>query len=455
MRKSLLYMILMVALLVPNLQAQTKKQRNVAATDAASVSARKISVSYTDGLKAYYTGNTNEALKVFNGILLDNPKHDPSHYMLAKIDADKKDYESAIVHLQSASKLDKKNVWYKVDMAQYYQEIQEYATAAKIWEQVCKTKNNNEYYLMALAGCYYEMQRYDKMLQVYDRLEELVGYQDEVTQYKVQVYLAMDKVDEAVGEYDKLIKMYPNNADYYTKAAAIYASNDMMDKAIPYFSKAAELDASHPEMLSYLFAYWLEKKDQPQALKFLTLACQNSKIPWTDKRSKLTGYLTTFDNAQVAADAEKLMVEQLRSVRDNADMFAYLGNIYLYEKNLQKGADTLEYAFKLDPTLMTDFVNQYVAAIAALDQWPRLIPFEKELLELYPQNANIYILLGGAHLQEKNYDKAITLFTKAKSFAYEKEELYNICMGLHDAYLEKGDTAKAEEFQQQALRYKK
>ena len=142
MKKILLYLLLSTVLFLPVLDGQTKKQRNVAATDKASVSARKIAVAFTDGLKAYYTGNTNEALKVFNGILLDNPKHDASHFMLAKIDADKKDYRSAIAHLQSAAKIDKNNVWYKVDMAQYYQEIQEYAAAAKLWEQICKSKNN-------------------------------------------------------------------------------------------------------------------------------------------------------------------------------------------------------------------------------------------------------------------------------------------------------------------------
>ena len=52
-----------------------KKTRNVAKTDATSVNHRKISVQYTEGLKAYYSGNMSEALKIFNGILLDNPKH--------------------------------------------------------------------------------------------------------------------------------------------------------------------------------------------------------------------------------------------------------------------------------------------------------------------------------------------------------------------------------------------
>ncbi|MBO4488570.1 MAG: tetratricopeptide repeat protein [Bacteroidales bacterium] len=453
MRKSLLYIILMVALLVPSLQAQTKKQRNIAATDKTSVNARKIAVAYTDGLKAYYTGNTNEALKVFNGILLDNPKHDASHYMLAKIDADKKDYHSAIAHLQSASKIDKKNIWYKVDMAQYYQEMEDYAAAAKLWEQICKEKKN-EYYLMALAGCYYEMHRYDKMIQVYDRLEELLGYQNEITEYKVQIYLAMDKVHEAVGEYDNLIKMYPDNAEYYIKAATIYATNDMLDKAMPYFSKAAELDPSNAELLMNLSSYWFYQKDQPQTSHFMTLAFQSPKVNWAEKRSMVSQFLTVFNNEKATETARQLLEEELKNTPDNAEVYAYLAGVYLAEKKMRMCADAFERSFQLDPSLMADFFKPYLAAVESLNEWTRLIPFEGELLELYPQNAHVYTLLGSAYYDAKNYDKAISLLTKAESFAYEKQDLYNICMSLMQAYEKKGDAEKAYEYDQKAHKYK-
>lgn len=447
-------MILMVALLVPNMQAQTKKQRNIAATDQASVSARKIAVAFTNGLKAYYTGNTNEALKVFNGILLDNPKHDASHYMLAKIDADQKNYRSAIYHLQTASKIDKKNIWYKIDMAQNYVELQDYAAAAKLWEQICKVKDNNEYYLMTLAGCYYELQKYDKMIQVYDRMEQLIGYHEELTDYKVQVFLALDKVQEAVGEYDKLIKMYPDNAAYYTKAATIYASNNMIDKAMPYFSKAAELDPSNAELLVNLFSYWFYQKDQQQTTHFLTLAFQSPKVLWHEKRSMVSQYLNAFNNMEATETAQRLLEEELKNSPGNAEVYAYLAGVYLAEKKMRMCADTFERAFQLDPSLMADFFKPYLSAVESLNEWSRLLPFEEELLELYPQNAHVYMLLGSAYYDVKNYDKAISLLLKAESFAYEKQDLYNICMSLMQAYEQKGDAEKAFEYDQKAHKYK-
>lgn len=443
-----------MVLFLPASYGQAKKQRQVAATDQASVSARKIAVAFTEGLKAYYTGNTNEALKVFNGILLDNPKHDASHFMLAKIDADKKDYHSAISHLQSAAKIDKKNVWYKVEMATNYQELQDYAAAAKLWEQICKEKNNNEYYLMSLAGCYYEMQRYDKMIQVYDRLENIIGYQDELTQYKVQVYLAMDKVKEAVGEYDKLIKIYPNNADYYLKAATIYASNDMIEKAMPYFAKAAELDPSNAEMQINLFSYWFYQKDQPQTAHFMTLAFQSPKVTWPEKRSMVSQFLATFNNVEAAETARQLLEEELKNSPDNAEVYAYLAGVYLAEKKMRMCADTFERAFQLDPSLLADFFKPYLASVESLNEWTRLIPFENELLELYPQNAHVYMLLGSAYYDGKNYDKAISLFQKAESFAFEKQDIYNICISLKQAYEQKGNTGKAFEYDRKAQKYK-
>ncbi len=132
-------------------QQPTKKTRKTANVSAAAVSDRKISVRYTDGLKAFYSGNNSEAMKIFNGIILDNPKHDPSYFMLAKINTDKKNYQDAIENLLSAIKMDKTNVWYKIELANLYMKTEDYVNAAKMWESVCKIKDNNEYYLYSLA----------------------------------------------------------------------------------------------------------------------------------------------------------------------------------------------------------------------------------------------------------------------------------------------------------------
>ncbi len=454
--KKILPYLLLIALMngLPVAEAQTKKQRATAATDAATVSARKISVAYTDGLKAYYTANTSQAINIFNGILLDNPSHDPSHYMLAKIAIDKRYYTIALDHLQKASKLDKNNIWYKVEMAQLLVESEEYAQAAKLWEQICKEKTNNEYYLFSLAMCYYYMQKYDKFIGIYNKVEQLMGYHPEITEAKVAAWLAMDKVKEAANEYDQLIKIFPNNAEYYLNAASIYSSNGMMDKAMPYFQKAAQLNPDQPDRLQYLFSYAMDNNDRASALDNLTALFKSDKVQWEEKRDMLGSYLTRFADAQSAKDAETLIGYELARPNPSADVYAIMGSVCLKQNKMKESADWFEQAFIKEPSLFASFFQPYVKALTAINEWNRLLPFEDEILELYPQNANAYRLLGSAYMLVKDYDKAIDRLKKALSFAYDKTDLHDICVLLEESCRQIGDEASAESYARKAASYR-
>ena len=136
--KRILTLIIIISTFAVAVHAQQtqKKTRKVADVTASAVSDRKISVRYTDGLKAFYSGNNSEALKIFNGIILDNPKHDPSYFMLAKLYTEKKNYQDAADCLLSAIKIDKTNVWYKVELANLYMKMEDYVDAAKMWESI-------------------------------------------------------------------------------------------------------------------------------------------------------------------------------------------------------------------------------------------------------------------------------------------------------------------------------
>mgnify|MGYP003333483055 CR=1 FL=1 len=132
--KRLLIFVLVSSLCLMSFGQSGKKTRNIAQTDANAVSARKISVQYTEGLKAFYNSNMAEALSIFNGIILDNPKHDASYYMLSRIYTEQQNTQDAVEALKKAIKINKKNVWYKVDLADLYIQMQEYPAAGRRWE---------------------------------------------------------------------------------------------------------------------------------------------------------------------------------------------------------------------------------------------------------------------------------------------------------------------------------
>lgn len=431
-----------------------KKTRDIAKTDVTAVSARKISVQYTEGLKAYYSGNISEALKIFNGIILDNPKHDASYFMLARIYTDQQNVHEAVNSLQQAIKIDKNNIWYKVDLADLYMQMEEYSTAAKLWEQICKEKDNNEYYLYSLSEAYLNMKKLDKVIDTYNRMEEIIGHNDEITRVKVSIWLYMNKVKEAVGEYDKLIKMFPHNADYYIQAGNIYQSNGMPAQAIEYYKKAQELDSNDPKLNFMMANYWEQQGSTEQQMQCLTKVFANSSVSISEKNPFMRNYITKalHDNDhQAIRNADALTDQLIATHPESGDGYAFKASLCTVQKKYAEAASFFEKALGIDNSSYSVW-EDYCYALSQTGQWQDLLKYENDLMELFPQNARILCNLGLGHLQKREADKAIELLMQAKTYAYEKEQLSIIYEALSEAYQQKGDSAAAEQWRAKSVK---
>lgn len=450
--RRLIVVIFIVALCVPSFAQTQKKTRNIAKTDAASVSARKTSVQYTEGLKAFYTGNTNEALKIFNGIILDNPKHDPSYFMLSKIYEEQKNYHDAVYQLQKAIKADKKNVWYKVALANVYMEMQEWSSAAKLWETICKEKDNNEYYLYALAECYYEMNMLEKVIDAYNRMEAIMGTNDELTRVKSSLWLYANKVKEAVGEYDRLIEMYPHNPDYYVKAGNIYQSNGMMPQAMLYYEKAAELNSEDPQLNLTMASYWEQQGDADKQMQCLLRVFRNANVDISQKKPYMRQMMTKAlrDKNATALQSVAQLAEALTEANpDMGEGYAFQASICFAQQKYAEAIPLYEQALERDNTSYAIW-QDYCSVLKNVNRLPEILKYEKDITELFPQNAELLCNIGLAYLQKDNAEKAIKYLKQAKTFAYESSQLAVIYTALSQAYEKIGDTESAADYAKKA-----
>ncbi len=447
MRKYLTIVLLILCCVLSFGQAP-KKTRNVAKTDDAAVSARKVSVDFTSGLKAYYSGNTNEALKLFNGILLDNAKHDPSYFMLAKIYAGQKNYADALDALQQAVKIDKKNVWYKIDMAKIYAQMGDNASAAKLWEQICKEKTNNEYYLYSLAECYLNMEKPQKVIETYNRMEEVMGSNDEITRVKASLWLYMNDVKSAVGEYDALIAKYPHNPEYYIQAGVILQSNNRPDEAYQYYQKAQEINPDDPQLNLALASYWEQKKQPEKVSACVSKVFDNPAVPISEKQPYMRSYMATAVRSKSPSDikrAGELAESLIQAHPTEAEGYVCRARLLVM---VQKYAEALPY---YDKALLYDNTSysvweDYCYVLSKLDRPQEILKYEEELTELFPQNAAMLFQLGLGHLRAKNADQAIDYLKQTLVLTYEADKKKLVNKALGDAYHLKGDESTAESY---------
>lgn len=446
--KKIIPLIIFLAIAVTAFGQTQKKTRNVAKTDATAVSARKVSVDFTSGLKAYYSGHNSEALKIFNGILLDNPKHDPSYFMLAKIYTAQKNYADAKDALQQAMKIDKKNVWYKVDMAKLYSLMGNDAAAAKMWEQVCKEKDNNEYYLYSLAECYLNMENPKKVIETYSRMEEVMGTNDEITRVKASLWLYLNDVKSAVGEYDALIAKYPHNADYYIQAGIIYQSNNMPDKAFEYYSKALAISPDDPQLNLALATYWETKKRPDKVSECVTKVFSNPDVPISEKQPYMRSFMATALRTKSQADlvrAGEMAEALIKGNSTEAEGYVCKARLSVVTQQYEQALPYYDKALYYDNTSYSLW-EDYCYVLGKLNRHKEFLKYEKDVLNLFPQNAAMLYELGLAHLQDGNADKAIQYLKESLAMTFESEKKALVNKALGDAYHLKGDETSAEAY---------
>lgn len=435
------------------MQGQAQKYtRNAANLQSNAITARKISIRFTDGLKVYYAGNTAEAIKIFEGILLDQPKHDASYFMLSKIYTDKNQLHEANDALANALKIDKNNVWYKLNLAELNMKLENYSEAAKLYEQVCKEKDNNEYYLYALSQAYLEMEKYDKVIDTYNRMEKILGYTDELTNAKVSIWLYMNKIKEAVGEYDQLIKVYPHNADYYVKAGNIYQTNGMMQQAMNYYNKALEINPNDPRLNLTLASYWEQSGNKEKQMQCLLKAFESPAIPISEKTPIMKRQMTEAVRSLQKSNIQ--LVEQLAKALTQAhpdapDGYAFEASLCLVQKKYADAKSYFEQSIGIDNTSYSLW-EDYCYVLDQLQQWPSLIKYEQDIVQLFPTNAILISDLGRAFVAAKQPDKALEYLKQAAALAFDADRLAFIYNAMGDAYQQKGNHTSALEYWKKA-----
>ena len=87
------------------------QKKSASKVPAVTSEERAASVTFANGLKAFYSQNYAGAEKEFLAVTATRPSHAPSYFMLGKLKAEQHNYAEAEYYLGKAVSADKKNVW--------------------------------------------------------------------------------------------------------------------------------------------------------------------------------------------------------------------------------------------------------------------------------------------------------------------------------------------------------
>lgn len=296
MKKILLIVVALFCVMM--LPAQnTKKTRNTASNTKEAVTERKISSRFNQGLRHYYTAQYEEAIQDFFGILSDAPKHAPSYYMIAKIHTDRQQYSEAENALKQAVKLDKKNIWYSVALAEIYIKTQNYKPATPLWEMICTEMPDNAEYLRHLCNCYSQIGKPDKAAEIQNRIDKLPVFQDngdlpatnplaqqqagsaESHANMANDLLKTQQYRQAVDEFIESLKLDDTNVEVWQGFIVAVEKSQRWNELTRFEEDLTTLFPQSPDMLTALARSFLQTQQPEKAVEYFKQALAFSFDP--------------------------------------------------------------------------------------------------------------------------------------------------------------------------------
>lgn len=368
-------------------------------------------------------GNYEEAVKLFSQCLSIDKTNAAAHYELARILFDVKSYNAAIASVKSAIAIDKKNVWYKLLLAEAYGASGQAPEAVKVFETVAKENPTNVEYQFNLAEMYLRSGRADDALKVLDRLENQVGVAEEVIMAKKVIFISQNNLDKAAAEMEKLIKANPTEMGYLLELADMYQVNQRPDKAMEIYKRILDIDPTNGPVRLSLANYYRDKGDKVKSFEELKLAFESPAVDIDTKIKVLLSYYTLSERDEtLKTNAYQLLDRLIVANNTDAKAFSIYGDFLYRDEKYKEAADKFKKVVELDNGKYIVWV-QLLDCLNKLNQTPEVYTYSKQAVELFPTQPTLYLYKGTAALIQKNYPEAIETLSDGYNLVLKDKEL--------------------------------
>ena len=166
----------------------------------------------------------DKAVQAYQKFVYDNADHDAGWYGLARAFAGKKDLSAALEAIGKAVVLAPGNEWYRVQQADFYEQLNRPQDAAMIYSELTRQFPRRLEFYRQLA--YLSVLSGDPKsgLKALDQLEQFAGMTPEIADKRHVIYVALGDDRRAAAELQRLIDAYPGEEKYRHRLAEFYTA---------------------------------------------------------------------------------------------------------------------------------------------------------------------------------------------------------------------------------------
>ena len=429
-------------------KSKKQKQKQSVATVEITPQDRQNTAKFIEAVKERINGNLAQAENLLLEVIAKDPAHDPARYEYARILLEKNKYSAAIEEINTAVRLNDTNIWYKVLLAQTYDQTRQFALSEKLWAEITKIDPQNIEYLYYYSLSLIYQNKLKEAVEVYNLIEVQVGMNEEITNQKKAIWLHLDKVDNAAKEMEKLAEAYPSESKYYLDIADMYIVNKMPKKAIPYFKKAEKADPNNPQINVSLYNYYTEEKNYDEAFGYLKNAFLSPDLPLNEKIKILSGY---YNFPKDSLKAYQLLDNMLKAHHDDPIAWSMYADFLTRDSRLLEAKVAFEKVISRDESKYQVW-QQYLAILLDLGEWDDAYKQSHVAMSLFPTQALPYLASGMACSAKDEHENAVSALEEGKKYATEDYLMMQINLFLAESYSRLKNFETSDKYYEELIR---
>ena len=432
-----LHIILLVLCLTLFGSCKTTSSSKTASTPSKLSGEERVTLERTfmEAQRAKAIEDNDEALKKFQEVIKLDSKNATAHYEVSNILFSGNKVDEALAESDQAVLLDPNNKWYLEQLAAIQMKKGNTKEAVKVYEQLIKLSPNDADNYFDLAYLYLQSNQPDLAIKTYDQFEKNYGLEESIILQKERIYLKQNKFDNAVTEVQKLVDAYPGEVQYLGMMAELYALNNKKAKAGEIYQKILEIEPDNAQALIATADMNAANGDTTARYESMKKIFANPKVNIDTKVKMLYPYIQFYElKKDKIKEAYELVNILIIAHPEDAKGYAIRGDLYYINKQDSIALPSYLKALSLQKQIFAVW-QQVMLIYNASKDWKNLDKIATEAMELFPNQAVIYLFKGGAEIQMKDYERALKSLQKGEKMAMDNPALKSqIYSNLGDTY---------------------
>ncbi len=378
---------------------------------------------YMDGTREKLLGNYTKAQSFYEKALSIDNSNAAAHYELGLVHNYQKNYDQAFDQFKIATDLDPSNYWYKLSYASFLESNGDVNEAIAVFKELTEQNPSQIELKLELSKLLIGQRKYQEGIEILNKIEEETGINEEITFLKQKIYLYKNDVDGAANELEHLIQAYPNEIRYYGILSDIYLNNGREDQAYQVFKRMKSVDSSSYMVNLALADYYKKQGDKSAYMNELNMAFSNPEMNIDAKiQYILTNYRIDSRNEELKKEGIALCKTLTQTHPNDAKSHAIYADFLYFDNQLDLAKQAYFRTIELDSSRFPVW-NQLMVILSETNENEALIKYGVRAIDLFPNQASSYLMLGFAHAQRNQHEKAVTYFNLGKDLALGNEAL--------------------------------